>query len=677
MGAFRACFGSTAFVLLAALEVAKFRSHRRNWLGLARRSGIALALSALGGCGPGFHAISWDEDSEAIVSVVNESAFSTSDTLTYIPLAMPALSPNDPKAASFKVAGARAEVQPYNLAPDVAATTADGVVELADTAKAPYKSVGRLEGRFPGAPPGYGHTCTAQLISTDGVALTAAHCVYSQRQGGWAERMQFRLRYDQGSAAQTYDWQCMGIVRGWIAGRYPFDYAFVKLRGVPQSGLGLRTGVGGAHVDAVGYPARYYSSERMVHVAAQKDGNNPSRMHPNDMLEGSSGGAWINASNQAVSLNSFYYTNDRTSTYGPQFSAGTLALYEHVRRGCSDQVRLLGAATREPMALLLATSAAHTVMGPTNEDIAVAARLERTPNPQQCPCGGHDEERLINLASETRVVGLRTTLGGGDGQRTLSRQERLLLLKPKEAVSLGCAIVPSPKGGRCTAARDHLITYDHRAGATAVKAFSLLASAGGSISADARAFTGSDIKACAAACTGTTTASCGELGSTAIATLAPLGKFVDLANGAGADPDGTLITHTAIIAEFGGDPATQEDPCLRTDVRKSAASLINDGLKCSIRSKKLFPQSASLTTHLLMRDRARGEPASWNSAAAGSLIVFFNNRVSAPAIEFEGQDAANYNWRYAGDVHAITRSGPRRLVLATSNGCLSGFDKAP
>src|SRR5690606_16191658 len=87
-----------------------------------------------------------------------------------------------------------------------------GVVELADINVPPYDRVGRLEMRFPSYPVGSYSTCTAQLIGNSGLVLTAAHCIYNLDRREWAHSVAFRLRYNQGSHAQRFDWECMAMV---------------------------------------------------------------------------------------------------------------------------------------------------------------------------------------------------------------------------------------------------------------------------------------------------------------------------------------------------------------------------------------------------------------------------------------------------------------------------------
>lgn len=295
----------------------------------------ALAMAALSACGK-FETTNPPADNDTIVYTINPSPSvsnlqtrpASPQPLLQIPADGPQPQPLPPGTLQQRV------IEPYSGKQGLLSLP-DGQVDLTDMTIAPYSSVGRLTYDFPSG----SFACTAQLIGSTGILLTAAHCVWDKDTNAWASNTRFALRYSLGVSTQIFDWDCAAIVSGWqnaanhTMDQIPYDYAFIKIRGTPPSGLGLTIGTGAAHVDDVGYPINYYNNQQMVHVFGNKDAQNPSAMTTNPMSHGSSGGAWIVA-NSAVSLNSGNRVGQDNVMYGPALSARTQAVADFVSGSC-------------------------------------------------------------------------------------------------------------------------------------------------------------------------------------------------------------------------------------------------------------------------------------------------------------------------------------------------------
>ena len=305
---------------------------------------VTTSLLGLVSC-TGFQAANPPQSNNQILFIVNGAVSSQSASkLQVTPLPIPHIPPGADQPQPFvPPAGQRQlrAIQPFSGLRQGSAALPDGQVALADVKSAPYQSGGRLTFRFPSDAPGYGHACTAQFIGSQGVLLTAAHCVWDQPTRAWGSNFLFDLQYNQGSYTQEFDWSCAAIVSGWTNGLYPYDYAFIKVRTAAPTGLGLEINTGFAHVDAIGYPVNYYSGLQMVHVTGNKDSNNPSAM-PNLMSHGASGGAWILSDNSAASVNSFKYDGDDATMHGPVLTSTTKTLFDFVAGGCKPPVPTLG-----------------------------------------------------------------------------------------------------------------------------------------------------------------------------------------------------------------------------------------------------------------------------------------------------------------------------------------------
>ncbi|WP_168880238.1 trypsin-like serine peptidase [Rhizobium sp. P28RR-XV] len=504
------------------------------WLVTVRLATVILAI-LLPGCG-GFESYKYSGSNDDILFIVNTAPPFTAARYTQVtPLNLPHIPPGSPAGNQRPLPkGLTPEivVPPFHLEPLVKPKAADGQVEVADLTKTPYKAAGRLDFNFPSDAPGWGHLCTGQFIGSAGVILTAAHCVWDQPTRAWGTNFQFLLRYDHGPVAQTFDWQCAAIVSGWPNGSYAYDFAFIKVRGVPEQGIGMEINVGATHVDAMGYPSNYESNERLYHVSGYKDGGNPARM-PNPLSHGASGGAWVSDNLTAVSVNSFKYTDDESRMYGPALSKTTLHTYEFVARGCRDQVSGLGSSTSIDQSGV-DSSKADTVVTLSNRDLSSGARLE-TAASDSCGCDGAGETLLVNDTEDRQLIGVQEITSNS----AIAKSElgsTYLVLQSKERKSLGCNRRNDAQGNMCS------VDYSYRVASTravSVDNPSMPKAVPGISIASALAI--QDVNSCVMACSNHDNAKCLDLGPGGIAALGPLGEFVETVDGASGAPEGVLI----------------------------------------------------------------------------------------------------------------------------------------
>lgn len=122
----------------------------------------------------------------------------------------------------------------------------DDRVRIADTRVAPYSTIATLLVTFPAAAkPGL---CTGSLIASDAV-LTAAHCVYNAKLGGWAKSIRVVPgAYPNAAGVTQAPFGSASALRGFAPDAYraattfwarePYDYAVVRI------GAGLKNAPG-------------------------------------------------------------------------------------------------------------------------------------------------------------------------------------------------------------------------------------------------------------------------------------------------------------------------------------------------------------------------------------------------------------------------------------------------
>ncbi len=625
---------------------------------------LLLCITLPVGCGDGFHAVQPSGSNDDLVYRINDSTVAQVDGVGVVSTEMPLL--DKPPSTSGQKAMIQGEPRRVVEAPPEqgAQVIVDGTVELADLSAFPYNKVGRLLSKYAGQ--NLSSACTAQLIGKNGVILTAAHCLYDRNGKGWAESTKFHLGYKDGISIASYDWECMAIVSGWPNHHstddtnYLYDYAFVKLRGTPPTGLGMTINVAEAKVDAVGYPDKYYNGQQLVHVTGAKDGFNPSRMQ-NSMGKGSSGGAWVQqlqtGPGDVISVNSFGLISDPSVAYGPILSPNTMKIYEFVSRSCQDRVAPQGDPPEELLTSL--DEGYSTVLQRAQVDISAGSFIQ-IDSSDDCGCGG-TAYYANNSTDGVRLIGTREVLTNGASPQA-STLNKYLELAAHDRKFLGCVRESKTERKLCEVDRQVRITSDRG------KTIDRPPATPPGITM-AQALAAGDINRCVSFCKINDNRVCLDLGQGAIPALAPLAKLSGEVDSASSG-NGTVIRKDTVIAEYSGDPATKPDVCERSDVVRKGPNVVNDGWGCNVATKRI---AGSLTTRLNMPASIRGTPSAWSpplASMSSTPVTYFTDRLLAPSIDFVGNPA--FNKRYMGDIYASTKVSEKQLVVATSNGCLIG-----
>lgn len=389
---------------------------------------LLVAGQLLSGCGGAFHA--QEPPNNAVMFIRNTTAlnaFSPSDKFEPYPL--PILQPGQ-KAST--------DAAPYVLVPksineppgaSAVKTAAVGTVTLADVNTAPYDNFVKL--RFKEGTTNY--QCTAEFVGDSyDVLVTAAHCVYSNTLNAWSSSWRAYTKYDQGNYQADFNWECVATYSGWAKRNYPYDYAFIKLRGKNPTALGMRGAALPNEWKSVGYPSNFYSGERLVQVDGTNGGASGGvvRMANNPFSRGSSGGAWI-VDGTAIGLNSFNYTNDPNSMWGPQFDVQTIELYEFVRRGCVSNEVAVKRAPSPPSdkAVYIEVAKPNSNLAPT-----IVYSVDK-----RCPCNDGRLAKIINPTASRYTSTLAATVF-----QPTSRSETIQTIHteilPGESRELGCTV---------------------------------------------------------------------------------------------------------------------------------------------------------------------------------------------------------------------------------------------
>ena len=155
------------------------------------RIAVFALVVGLANCGK-FQTINYGGGNTDLVYEVNDTANIASVSGIAIPSPLPLLPRGAPETAPLPFTGnPRAAVPSQVSGPVRKPAIADGVVGLSDITASPYYRVGRLSFNLPSDKPGYFNTCTAQLVGSQGVIITAGHCIYD---GGWATNLLFSPR---------------------------------------------------------------------------------------------------------------------------------------------------------------------------------------------------------------------------------------------------------------------------------------------------------------------------------------------------------------------------------------------------------------------------------------------------------------------------------------------------
>lgn len=214
------------------------------------------------------------------------------------------------------------------------------------------------------------YVCSGSIVSDDAIdddalVLTAGHCAHDGAGGDWATNWTFFPDYGNPESEPSVR-DCDSTVLGcWTAARlvtskswaeggdFNYDFAFADLGAGGRSGeefledainaagdgaagaeLGFKRDRG-EFLTSFGYPAAFpYGGQNLYYCAGEsKAWDRFNRRFLNsydqglkcDMTGGSSGGPWyagfntVTGTGIATSLNSFKYTNDSSTMYGPYF----------------------------------------------------------------------------------------------------------------------------------------------------------------------------------------------------------------------------------------------------------------------------------------------------------------------------------------------------------------------
>lgn len=158
----------------------------------------------------------------------------------------------------------------------------------------PYKAIGRL---FSNA-----GSCSASMISKNGIIVTAAHCCYDRSKKRWNTNFNFVPAYRNGTAPYgQYPYSRARVLTAWITkGGRDNDVCVIRLKSNPVG----KTGYLGRswnysnvqHHFAFGYPGNFQSGKYLIECSAESYincGNNKVNAMGCSMTYGSSGGPWI------------------------------------------------------------------------------------------------------------------------------------------------------------------------------------------------------------------------------------------------------------------------------------------------------------------------------------------------------------------------------------------------
>ena len=208
---------------------------------------------------------------------------------------------------------------------------------------------------------GVDYVCSASLVadsdSRKAIAITAGHCVWENAtNGSFATNWVFWPNYDTNFGSRVSFAASQLFVRKDFTNQTSFnntavinDYAFAVIsssddRVNPANLPTLGTFSIGNPAYAFGYPQAFpYNGEELVYSfgAVSTDGNtgNKTWKLPSSLTGGASGGPWysgyVNGNKVGLvsSLNSYKYTTDKNSMYGPQFSNLTDLLFDAAKIG--------------------------------------------------------------------------------------------------------------------------------------------------------------------------------------------------------------------------------------------------------------------------------------------------------------------------------------------------------
>lgn len=209
---------------------------------------------------------------------------------------------------------------------------------------------------------GQNYVCSGSLVddvdSNIAVVITAAHCLWDDATRSFATNWVFYPNYDKDagisnrksySASHLFAPKAFTDQVSFNTTAILNDFAFavlpttdLNLPGLPV--ISLATSFTGNKGDAFGYPeASPFNGQELVYStgAVSTDRNTGRRTWrlPSTMTGGASGGPWYNGYTNGnsvgfvSSVNSYKYSNDKNSMYGPKFNSLTNDLYSMAKSG--------------------------------------------------------------------------------------------------------------------------------------------------------------------------------------------------------------------------------------------------------------------------------------------------------------------------------------------------------
>ena len=211
--------------------------------------------------------------------------------------------------------------------------------------KAPYRSVGKMTIRFK---PLRSKGVTGWVVSPRAF-ITAGHCVYAVKHGGWIIEADFCPRFNVKCSARTYKVEAVFTLQGWLDDQNQpgnissqYDMAACLVTKAFQSKEPPLTFVVDSpparRYAAIGYPGKpvsiyAFNGKRMWQALGNKTQQNGIICAENNLTGGASGGPWCDPANKWVvsGLTSARFKEDPNLVASPVFSEGFQKLYDAVK----------------------------------------------------------------------------------------------------------------------------------------------------------------------------------------------------------------------------------------------------------------------------------------------------------------------------------------------------------
>lgn len=494
-----------------------------------------------------------------------------------------------------------------------------------------------------------GFVCSSEFVGNSlDVVMTAAHCVYSNGTNTWNRNWIVAPKYDQGSSLPLLDWDCAAIYSGWAQGGWPYDYAFIRVRGSHANALGLRGDVMPGQWKSAGFPSLYGGTQRLAAVDGTNGGGGGGivKMTNNPMGKGSSGGAWLDNS-VAIGLNSFYFDNDLNSMWGPQFDTKTIALYEYVRRGCTDNEVPSNTPARSRDVEQKVVIEVGKVVARSPELVHVADSA--------CTCQNSLMAQLKN-PTFNRYTAKYAKLSYGEALSPSVSESYTTELLPGENRALQCTVEASPSG-KCDKKTSIRLQATRRIASTA------------DITGVIGVRTVSPAH-CAEMCSDSApTGYCLGLGSSAQPIVKSLGAFVSDVLNKGSTSN-VVATIDEMTLAFQGDPSKVGNPCGRSAFSRVQDTISNDGMECKVTTAPLDPSPQAMRISLGNPTQTRATRIANKVTINSVTMATFSEKSNSPVLEFSGPASADdLNALFGGTVVAIERTNGR-IVVTTENGCV-------